>query len=71
MDDVGPKKERKSSDPVYTPSPGVIYKPCTLCGSDDYDNANGDVDDELVFEPTGCDVCNFGHPKTGRYIVIH
>lgn len=45
----------------------VVYKPCKLCGSISYDQADGDVieseEGEPVYEPRTCDQCNFGDIK--------
>lgn len=42
----------------------VYYKPCKFCGSIDYDLADGQPEERedgmFDFEPTTCDVCNYG-----------
>lgn len=36
----------------------IKYKPCKWCKTYDYIVANGNVDDNNVFEPESCDHCD-------------
>lgn len=64
------KKHRQQHEVPMTEFPDIIYKPCGFCGSDDYDFANGNVDDDGIYAPDVCDVCNFGNIRESS-ILLH
>lgn len=53
------------------PAEEVIYLPCKFCGSDDYDLADGDVDENNRYEPNGCDCCGFKLTASNHSILFH
>lgn len=63
-------KKRKVFEAPFESNPDIVYKACKFCGSNDYDVADGDVDDNNVYEPTTCDCCGFGNVRFSE-IPIH
>jgi len=63
-------KNRKQWEQPEENHPGIIYKPCKFCGSMDYDFAEAEVDENMVFEPTACDVCGFGLTLATHSLII-
>jgi len=58
------KKQRKQRELPLQQFEEIIYKPCKLCGSLDYDQGDNDIEQlekENVFEPNVCDVCCYGN----------
>jgi hypothetical protein len=62
---------RKPDEVPYPDVESVTYKPCKFCSSMDYDLADGDVDENGVFEPRTCDVCCWGRPEMSNSITFH
>lgn len=65
-------KIKKLWEQEVEPAPGVEYRPCLFCGNFDYEFGNdvANVEKTNIFQPDGCDRCNYKNLK-GSEIPIH
>lgn len=63
------KKKRSLASDEYVEQPGITYMPCKFCGSSDYDQSDGDVNDRNEYTPETCDICNYGNVKNSHILI--